>query len=262
MKTTIFRTDIYRITVLAIFAAAGLTGCGGTKMLKEPEPLGVPHSLASASDQRLRATIDRLIVRDGPGTWARNADWDEYQIRVTNMGDESLQITSVTVTDSLGTLLESGESRKQLVKGAKETKRRYKGAGIEVKAGWGAGTILTVGAVGFASVASAAGAAGMLTTGGAVAATGGLILVPAMAMTGVMRGVNNRKVNKEIESRQTTLPVDVLEHDEKALDIFFPLAPSPQQVEIRYVDAEGAHALIIDTSTALDGLHLVNTNEE
>ncbi len=52
----------------------GLSGCGGTKVLKEPEPLVVTRPLATASDQHLSATLDWVIFRDGPGTWAKNVD--------------------------------------------------------------------------------------------------------------------------------------------------------------------------------------------
>ena len=109
-----------------------LSGCGGTKVLKEPEPLVVTQSLATASDQRLAATLDWVIVRNGPGTWAKNVDWDEYLIRVQNLSDDSIRVTNITVLDSLGTRIETRENRKQLVKGAKETKRRYKEEGFKV----------------------------------------------------------------------------------------------------------------------------------
>ena len=79
-----------------------LSGCGGTKVLKESEPLVVTQSLATASDQRLTATLDWVIVRDGPGTWGKNVDWDEYLIRVQNLSDESLELTIISVVDSLG----------------------------------------------------------------------------------------------------------------------------------------------------------------
>ena len=64
-----------------------LVGCGGSKVLKEPNPFAVTQSLATASDQRLYATLDWVIVRDGPGTWAKNVDWDEYLIRIQNLSD-------------------------------------------------------------------------------------------------------------------------------------------------------------------------------
>ena len=141
----------------------GLSGCGGTKVLKEPEALTVTQSLATASDRHLSGTLDWVIFRDGPGTWARNVDWDEYLIRVQNLGDDSLQITKVIVVDSLGTRIEPRQNRKQLVKGTKETKRRYKGEGLKVKAGLSGGVLLGAGVV------AAAGTSGL----GAAAMAGG-----------------------------------------------------------------------------------------
>ncbi len=73
-----------------------------------------------------------------------------------------------------------------------------------------------------------------------------------------MRGVNNGKVNRQIKSRQTQLPVVLQEDEEKRLDFFFPLTPSPRQLALRYVDSEGDHTLIIDTRTPLNGLHLAD----
>ncbi len=152
-----------------LFLLLGLSGCGGTKVLKEPEPLVVTRPLAKASDQHLSATLNWVIFRDGPGTWAKNVDWDEYMIGVENLSGDSLQVTSITVVDSLGTPIESRQSRKQLVKGTKETKRRYKGEGLKVKAGVSGGILVGTGIV-VAAGTSSAGAAGLA---GASAAGGG-----------------------------------------------------------------------------------------
>ena len=81
-------------------------------------------------------------------------------------------------------------------------------------------------------------------------------VAPALGIGGFVRGVNDSKVNKRIESRRTRLPVVLQEAQEKNLDIFFPLAPSPRQIELTYIDSQGHHILIIDTHIALDGLHL------
>lgn len=165
MKTLIFRSSILLLLI-------GLAACGGTKVLKEPEPMAVAQPLATVSDENLSVTLDWVIFRDGPGTWARNVDWDEYLIRVHNSGDDSIQLTNITVIDSLGTPTEVGVSRKKLVKASKKTKKRYKGQGLEVKAGMGAGTLLAVGAVTIATAASA-GAAVVAGAGSAVAARRG-----------------------------------------------------------------------------------------
>ena len=238
----------------------GLSGCGGTKVLKEPAPLVVTQSLATASDQHLSATLDWVIFRDGPGTWAKNVDWDEYMIGVHNLSGDSLQLTNITVVDSLGTPIEPRQSRKQLVKGTKETKRRYKGEGLKVKAGVSGGVLVGTGIVVIAgtSSAGAAGLAGASAAGGAAAV---VLLVPVLAVGGFVRVINNSKVNNQIESRQTLLPIVLEKEEKKNLVLFFPLSPSPRRIEISYVDRRGDHTLIVDTQAALEGLHLVQAEK-
>jgi hypothetical protein len=251
--------SLFGSVVLLLLLA--ISACGGAKVLKEPEPLVVTQPLATALDQYLSVTLDWVIVRDGPGTWAKNVDWDEYLLRVQNLGDDSIRVTNITVLDSLGTRIETGDSRKQLVKGTKKTKRRYKGEGLKVKAGVSAGTLLAAGAVTAVTVVSA-GSAVALGGGALAAGVGtGLLLVPVLAVGGVFRGVNNSKVNNQIESRQTLLPVELQDEVENSLHVFFPLAPSPRQLELTYVDSRGEHTLIVDTRAALEGLHLVQAEE-
>ena len=250
---------IFQSSVLMLLLV--LAGCGGTKVLKEPEPLVATQSLATASDQSFAATLDWVIVRGGPGTWAKNVDWDEYLIRVQNLSDDSIRVTNITVLDSLGTRIETRENRKQLVKGTKETRRRYKDEGLKVKVGAGLGRLVTTaGVVAATGAAVGASVAGMATASGAAAA-GGIIFVPVLAVGGIMRGVNNSRVNEQIESRQTLLPVVLQAEEEKSLNVFFPLAPSPRQVEITYADSRGDHTLIIDTHTVLEGLHLTQVEK-
>ncbi len=235
-----------------------LVGCGGSKVLKEPNPLAVTQSLATASDQRLSVTLEWVIVRDGPGTWAKNADWDEYLLKISNQSKQPIQVTELVVVDSLNTRVESLPDRKQLVKKSKKTARRYKKLGIRVEAGSGNTKILAV------AGATAGGAAiGAMTAGGAIlgpgvaaAAAGVLVLAPVLAVGGIVRGVNHSAVNKQIEQRQTLLPIDVPAGDELMLDVFFPLAPSPRTVEFAYSDATGQHIIVIDTSAVLNGLHI------
>ncbi len=248
----------------ALACTVMLSGCGGTKVLKESQPIQTTQPLATVSDQRVSAILDWVIVRDGPGTWAKNADWDEYLLRVSNLSDQPIQVTRLIVVDSLNTQIESQPGRKQLVKGSKQTARRYKDSGIKVKAGRGAGTMIVAGAaVTVIAVGAAYGAAGgALLSGttigaGTLAATNALVLLgPALAVAGIVRGVNNNAVNNQIEQRQTVLPLEVSASEKLTLHVFFPLAPSPGMVEVIYTDATGEHSLIIDTSTALNGLHI------
>ena len=173
----------------------GLTGCGGTKVLKNPEPMELVNPLVIAADERLVVTLDWVIVRGGPGTWAKNADWDEYLLRVRNNQPEPVSITSIAVYDSTQTRQSTIANRPALVKESKKTQKRYQGQGVKVKAGMGSGAIVAA-AGASAYVGMSVGAAAIYAPGAAVAAAAGaLILAPALAVGGVVRGVNNSKVN-------------------------------------------------------------------
>ncbi len=252
---------LFQSSVLMLLLA--LSGCGGTKVLKESQPIESTQPLATVSDQRVTATLDWVIVRDGPGTWARNANWDEYLLRVSNQSDQPIQVTELVVVDSLNTRIESQAGRKQLVKGSKKTTRRYKESGIEIHAGSGTRTMVVVGAAAGGAVAGAAMGSGAAFVGaGAGAAVGAaLVLAPALAVGGIVRGVNNSAVNTQIEQRQTIMPLEVPAGDELVLDVFFPLAPSPGTVELDYSDTAGEHVIVIDTSAALNGLHIESSDE-
>jgi hypothetical protein len=261
------------VTLRSIFVALSCillaTGCGGTKVLKEPQPMQTTQALATASDTQVAATLDWVIVRDGPGTWAKNADWDEYLLTVRNLSAQPIQISSVSVIDSLQTRIQPEPGRKKLVKASKQTARRYKESGIRVKAGAGAGSMLVAGAavtalgMGVAyGAASAAVVSGSAVGAGAAAASGLVLLGPALAVGGVFRAVNNNAVNREIEERQTSLPLEVPAGQELNLDVFFPLAPSPGLVEIIYNGANGEHHIVIDTREALRNLHIKEPEEE
>ncbi len=261
-KTSIFITCIFIVV---------LSGCAkGTKLIKEPEPYEIAKPIASASDGRLVATLDWVIVRKGPGAWAKNADWDEFLLRFENLSDSSIQITNVLVYDSLGTQIDTRPDRKKLVKGSKETKRRYADSDIKIMAGWGAGTIALVSAgvlgLGYAVAVSsvtlgAFGSAGAAAGGAGAAVTVAAVAAPVLLFVGMNRSANNEKVNKEIIRRQTVLPIEIPSSQELPADFFFPLTPSPTHLEIIYTDTENEYRLIVDTQEALNGLHLIPQKE-
>jgi len=255
-----------RILLLFCAIATTLTACGGTKLVKHaapPPPRETP--LAIAGDSALAVQLDHVIVRNAPGAWAKNADWDEYLISVRNVSSAPVRINSISVTDSSGHASDALGNRKPLVKASKQTAKRYRKSGIKVMAGQGSATLLATGVgAGVAGYGVAMGSAagtlmgGTAAGGGAAGAVaGGLILgAPVLVGYGIVRAVNNSKVNNRLESRATHLPNSMQAGADAQLDMFFPLSPSPQRVAIRYSDAQGNHQLDIDTSQALAGLHL------
>ena len=240
-----------------------LTACGGAKVLEEPVPLEVKQPLAIAADERLATSLDWIIFRDGPGAWARDVDWDEYLMRVQNLSDQTMHITNVVVRDSLGTPVEHRGSYRGLVRGTRLVGSRYKEEGLEVHAGAGSEAMLAtgvvVGAVSYEMTMSYVALREVLGFNSAVLGSGmaGLFVVtPALIAGSVQRSKDDRAIAREIGSRQTPLPASLAPGEGKNVDFFFPVTPSPREIEITYVDADGEHRLIIDTRRVLDGLHL------
>ena len=251
-----------RAIVSIVAVCLVLPGCGGTKVLKNPQPmhdattLAPQPPLASGGDDKLGVHLTWVIVRDGPGTWARNADWDEYLLVASNSSGETLRITGASVYDSLGNRMAADDDRKRLVKASRKTSRRYKESGVEVVAGVTPETMFLAGAAGY-GIGVAVGSAAIYTSSAfAIGALAALALAPALAVGSVVKASNNNEVAKEIQRRHTDLPVDIDAGDQLALDLFFPLAPSPQRVELTYVDGQGEHIIVIDTRESLDGLHI------
>jgi len=242
-----------------------VTGCGGSKILKDPKTLELQGPLAVESDSKLTAGFDWVIVRDGPGTWSKNADWDEYLFRVHNTSDNEISIESVFIYDSLDTLITSDSNRKQLIKGSKAASKRYKAEGLKVKAGLGGAGLVAVGGASYIAgmgLGAAVLAGGSTAAAAGVVAVGAIVAAPVIIVGGIFRGVNNSKVANEIEDRQTVLPLTLSAGDATAMNIFFPLSPSPLRIEINYSDAAGTHLLTLNTAETLDGLHLRAPEQE
>jgi hypothetical protein len=249
MKRTLF-------VISAILLLISLSSCGGNKILKEPQSIELQGPLAVSADSRLAVALDWVIVRDGPGTWSKNVDWDEYLLRATNLSDDAISIDSIVIFDSLETMIESSSSRKQLIRESKAASKRYKEEGLQVKAGLGGAGLVAVGGATFATGAAVIAGSSLASAAVGAAFVGAVVIAPVLAVGGVFRGINNSKVSTEIENRSSDLPMTIDAIHEIAVDAFFPLSPSPVRIEINYSDADHTYVLAINTSEALSGLHL------
>jgi hypothetical protein len=245
-----------------VLALTLLSACAYHKKLDKPVPLQPAGAIAIAADERLSVTLDAIIVRDGPGSWSKNADWDEYLLHARTSSAQPVEITRIVVVDSLDKRRKPSAIRGDLQSGSKETARRYKDANLEVTAGYGGAGLVVAGyAVGGAS--AAVGLATLGTSGAAAgAAVAGAVLVAPVLMTaGIVVGVQEIRVQNEIRRRSTVFPAQVAADQERPLDLFFPIAPAPQRMEVTYRNASGEHVLVIDTKAALAGLHLLPVAE-
>jgi hypothetical protein len=219
----------------------------------------------ASSNESIHVNLLGLIVRDGPGTWARNADWDEYILTITNISDSDIEIIRINLVELSGIVLEANSDRRELVSMSLDAVDRYADSDLEITSGVGAGTVLTAGAavavVGTAAAVAAApaaalGGAAAIGTGPALVA-GAVLLSPVFAVAGLRRMSNVNKVGRMIEERSTDFPFIIQSGKEVLVDIFYPLAPSPLQLEINYRTADVAGNFIFSTNDILSGLHIL-----
>ena len=88
------------------------------------------------------------------------------------------------------------------------------------------------------------------------AALAAIAIAPALAVGGVVKSMNEDEVARGIAERRTPMPVILEPELPTSVTAFYPLAPSPLRVEVRYEINGEICVLSIDTAAALDGLHL------
>ena len=255
----------YRFFIIIFLSPIWLTACGGTKLLNEPQPIDLSNPLVTANNEFISVSLLGVILRDGPGTWARNADWDEYLLVITNLSDSDIEVSEINLTDLLGIVLKTNSERKELVSQSRDQVDRYDDSDLAITSGIGAGTILTAGGaiavVGTAaaiSVAPAAALGGAATIGMAPAMVAGAVLLsPVFAVAGLRRLSNVSKVSRVIEERSAVFPLKIKSGEEVLIDVFYPLAPSPRQLEIKYSTTQGNREFKLPTQDVLPNLHLL-----
>ena len=245
-----------------------LAGCaGGQKLLKEPIPVTREAPLVTGQDANLAVSLDWVVVPGGPGSWARNARWDQYQVSLQRLVAEPVTVSAVRVVDSMDVPREPLGDRKSLVAATKETGKRYAQAGFDVQPGAGLDPVLTagsgaaaVGAVSGASLGSALAGLGASSSAVAAGAAAGAIVVggPILVVGGVMRASRHQKVNAEIEARAWTLPAEAPLDAPVQVNLFLPITPGPQVLEFEYAVGGETRTLALPLDESLGRLHLAD----
>lgn len=243
-----------------------LTGCVTSKKYKMAKKEGAlpPQALNwTASDAATDVVLQSVIVFKGPGSWKREARWDEYMVSIANRGPEPLLIEAAVIVDLLGMPREWGVDPWQLEKLSYTNWDKYGKTGLKLVAGAGAVAIYVV-AVGStvsfgAGLVAAPGAAAAGAGAGAGAATA-LMLLPVVAVVditavAIMNNQNKKKVVAEFNRRRLPLPLTVAPEKNVTGSFFFPMTPGPKKFYLR--GRRGDHPVLLAVDLApLAGLHL------
>jgi hypothetical protein len=212
--------------LLAAMSICLLAACVSPKYKRSdknsaPVPLNVKFPSSA-----LEGSLYTEISDGGPGSWKREAFWDEYVVTVHNQGDQALDVTSVTLTDYEGVPRPAGSEPWALEKESKTLERRYRDAGVAFARIAAPRIIATTAEPGV--VASA----GIGSTGAAAAATATAVAIPTLGPG---------------ESRTGSL--------------FFPMIPNPQGLTLRWTGTAGDGETSLDLHF-LQGLHVTSAGSD
>jgi hypothetical protein len=82
------------------------SGCELASVLAQAPPVE-DRALATAQDAEISATIESVILRGSHESWAEDAHWDEYRVRVRAMGVTPVHVTAVRLVDAQGRVTEA-----------------------------------------------------------------------------------------------------------------------------------------------------------
>ncbi len=250
-----FHAPVAAITILALGLAQ--TGCVTSKkyrLAKDDTPAAKPLGWSVAVPPA-ELTLTTLIVFKGPGSWKREARWDEYVLRVTNHGDQPLRIDTATLIDVLGQPQVPGVEPWKLEKLSSSNWDKYGSTGLQLLAGAGLVVVYAGIEIGVA-LGSMLGGPAVATGGAAVALTViPLFAVVDLTTVAVMNHNNKKKVVAEFDRRRLVLPLTVAPGATTEGSFFFPMTPGPQRLVLKGTAGEAPLEIILELKQ-LAGLHL------
>ena len=206
-----------------------------------------------------------MVVRNAPGSWAKNAEWDEYRFRIASTSGDELRVTRIIVVDALDQPVDSHASRSSLIDGSGDVAQRYEASGKLARSP-SDGTWMFIGGVALTSTAAGMlTVASMPTTGflaGSAASMAGIaaasfVAAGAVVAVGVAKLVNNAQVQSEIEHRHTPMPA-AIGGATSTVVVFFPIVPLPSAVEISYIDGAAEHLVRLPLTAVLADTHAID----
>lgn len=240
-----------------------LTGCVTSKKYKMAKKEGAlpPQALDwTANSASAALTLKSVIVFKGPGSWKREARWDEYVVQLSNQGGQPLRIDSAGLIDLLGQLQSPGTDPWELEKLSYTNWDKYGKTGLKLIAGAGAVTL-------YASAVAVSSMGGLMAP--TAAAGGGVALlniIPVVAVVditavAIMNNQNKKKVMAEFNRRRLSLPLTIEPGQDCTGSLFFPMTPAPQRLVITGAAGETPLELVLELKP-LARLHLKPETEK
>jgi hypothetical protein len=238
------------VPLVLIGFVAALSGCVTSSKYRMARKVTPPAPLSGLSVRRadLELTVPSLIVVQGPGSWKRDARWDEYLVQLTNHGGQPVTIESAELVDILGQLQRPGDDPWKLEKLSYTNWDNYGKAGVSLLAGAGVAYI-------YGGVALMSAFSGSVATADAMIVAFPWLLVADVAVVAVKNNSNKGKVQREFTRRRVSLPRTLAAGESVSGSLFFPMTPGPQRLTLKGTSQDTPFELVLELPP-LAGLHL------
>lgn len=241
--------------IAAAFACALLTGCVSSAYKRAAPDVPPPVALnLAATRPPLAATLHTVIAFHGPGSWKRDAYWDEYVVSVTNTGDQPLVLDAAALADFRHRTGLSGDNPWELEKEsltiAERAERTENNLAVQIGAGVGVG----LGGLTTAGVGTMAAMGG--ASAGVAAVYVGIVALPAYIVGTVVKNRTSRRdIEEEFHRRRLVLPATLAPGQTVQGSLFFRVSPGPQDLSLRARQGSERTIVTLDLKP-LRGLHL------
>jgi hypothetical protein len=247
------RRFVFRSASSVLFAAALClaTACVSSKY-QRPDKNTPP--IQALNVQFPPSTLDSSLYSEisdgGPGSWKREAFWDEYVVIMRNGGDQALNITSATLIDYAGASRSAGNDPWALERESKTLEKRYRDAGIAFS------RMVAPRVIASAAEPTVVASAGIGTAGAATAAAVTAVALPVYGVTVFGINMHNKAaIKKEFNRRRVALPLTLGPGETRTGSFFFPMVPNPQSLTVRWTSGAGDGETTLELQF-LQGLHV------
>jgi hypothetical protein len=238
-------------------AALALCGCVTRSYKLAPKNTPAPVTLhLEAAQPPVEAAVHHVIVYHGPGSWKREAYWDEYVVSLSNRGLAPITIDAVVLHDQQGAPVEPGVDPWALERLSKKwwetNAARQTGAYVVLGVGTAAGAGVAMASV-YSGLMGASVSAGASTAGTIGAATA--FTLPLVAVGTVVANLHSKhKIDAEFARRRLPLPLTLAPGQTVQGSLFFRITPGPQRLALHGRAADQPCDVTIPL-TPLAGLH-------
>ncbi|MDQ5981158.1 MAG: hypothetical protein QG602_4136 [Verrucomicrobiota bacterium] len=238
---------------LLLLACLPLTGCvtAKYKLMPKTDTAAPPSLNLQTASPAATATLHAVVVFRGPGSWKRDAYWDEYLVTLTNPGTTALRLDTVVLADQIGASNFLGTDPWELDKLSRVRLKVAKRSGLHIAIGTGA-TAAWLGSGALFLANFYGGSVSAVSLGAA-----GFLAIPLVALgSGVRVLVARHAIREEFARRRLVLPASLPPGASLSGSLFFPVTPGPRRLLLRFKDETGIrHDLTLDLAPLAD-LHL------